>query len=115
MLNPWTHEELRQLIPKLKEKLDEMAAQETHEVRPMPPMTADEVREHMNALLDVATTRPLTTQECFMHGQLQCCFEMAIRAEMLGKKGRYFVIPVEKIDALLKEAGIHAPKGDAHA
>jgi hypothetical protein len=38
-----------------------------------------------------------------MSGQLLACFEQAIRAEMLGKKGRYFVMSEDQINGMMAE------------
>lgn len=102
---PWTHEELQAAIPKLEKGLDQIVAEEAeqgNEVKPLPAMTFEECREYFDRIMDIASERPLTKSECFIHGQLLCCFEMAVRAEMLGKKGRYFVFSQESIEQMLK-------------
>lgn len=52
-------------------------------------------------LVGHAAKRPLTQQECFVHGQLLAMFEQACWAKARGYKGRCYVIPEEKIDAIL--------------
>ena len=94
---PYTHEELQALIPQLKKKLDAIVAEQPHEVRPLPPMSVEEAKDYFYRLMDIAAERPLTQAECFVHGQLLSCFKMAVRAEMLGKKGRYFVFGEDEI------------------
>jgi len=97
---PWTREELQALIPKLKQEMADIEAEEPHEIRPLPPMTREEVMDYFYSLMDIAATRPLTSAECFIHGQLLCNYQHAVRAELLGKKGRYFVVSEDEIEKL---------------
>lgn len=85
------------MIPKLEKSIEDIAAGQPHEVRGLPPMTVEECENYFYGLMDLAAERPLTEAECFIHGQLMCCYRMAIKAEMLGKKGRYFVFSEEDI------------------
>lgn len=94
----WTQAELDVLIPKVEQRLAAMEEEWGQEVRGLGPMTPGECLDYLNRLLDHAVERPLTHQECFLHGQLMACYEMAVRAEMLGKKGRYFVVSEEQIN-----------------
>jgi hypothetical protein len=98
---PLTHDEVEALIPKLEKDLSEIEA-EQEDARPLPAMTAEESKDRLLRLIGLATTRPLTRSEGFLCGQLLACYEMAIRAEMLGKKGRYYVIGEGDIADLLR-------------
>lgn len=98
---PYTREELQSLIPQLKKKMDDIAAEQPHEVRPLPTMNIEECKDYFFRLMDIAAERPLTQAECFIHGQLLSCFQMAVKAEMLGKKGRYFVFGEDEIKNLM--------------
>lgn len=101
---PWTREQLNEMIPKLDALLAEAEASQEEEVKPMPPMTYDECFDFLLRLMDAAGERPLTQRECFMHGQLLAVFEQQVIAKTLGfKQGRYYVIPEEKLNELLKE------------
>jgi hypothetical protein len=97
---PLTHDEVEALIPILEEDLAAIEA-EHEDARPLPAMTAEESKGRLLRLIGVATTRPLTRSEDFLCGQLLACYAMAIRAEMLGKKGRYFVVSEDDIADLL--------------
>lgn len=99
---PWTHEELQALLPKLKQEMADIEVNEPH-IRPLPPMSLDEVMNYFDSLMDIAAERPLKPEECCIHGQLLCNYRHAIRAELLGKRGRYFVVGEEEIDKLVKE------------
>lgn len=101
---PWTHEELQVLIPKLEAKLKAVEDEEGGDVKPVPPLTKDECLDYFWRLMDSAAVRPLNKQEIFIHGQLLAQFEQAILAERLGKKGRYYVIPEDKIMGMLNDA-----------
>lgn len=72
------------------------------EVRPLSPMTVDEALDYLVRLIELASGRPLSERESILHGQLLACYEMAIRAEMLGKKGRYYVLSEDKIKAMME-------------
>lgn len=100
---PWTHEELQALIPELEREIAQTEAEQKEEVRPLPPMTVEEATQFFYRLMDIAATRPLTQRECFMHGQLLACFQYAVRAETLGKKGRFFVLSEEQINQMVEK------------
>lgn len=104
---PYTREQLDRMIPKVKALLarDEAAAIEDGigEITGMPPMTRDEALEFLSRLVAAGQERLLTRHEGFMHGQLMSVFEQAVRAEMLGKKGRYFVVSEEQIAKMTGE------------
>ena len=106
MRDPWTLKELQEKIPILrhvvKSRLEEDERQ--GDVKPLPPMTQEEVMELLLGLLDIASERPLTTDECFLHGQLLQQYKQAILATALGKKGRYYVVSEED---LRKQIGRH--------
>ena len=101
---PWTRAELDELIPPARARIDAaMAADEAEfgEIKPVGPMTHDECLDYFSRLLDVAQQRPLTGKECFLFGQLFQCFKQAVQAEMLGKKGRYYVVSAEQLAKVL--------------
>lgn len=97
---PWTREELKALIPVLDRELTN-AENEYRNVKPLPPMTVEECEQLHRGLLDIAGERALTMEECFMMGQILACYQSAVRAEMLGKKGRYFVVAEDQLNELL--------------
>jgi hypothetical protein len=109
----WTREEMRAMIPpiearvdELKARLDEAAADfAPGAVRPLPPMTVAEARDYLINLVQAAGSRCLTAEEEFLAGQLLACYEMAVRAETLGRPGRYIVIGEDDIAALMRKAG----------
>lgn len=68
--------------------------------RPLPPLTAEECLAHLDGLIELAGTRPLTRDEQFLLGQLHSQLRQAVRAEMLGKQGRYYVISEADLDRL---------------
>ena len=100
---PWTHEQIQALLPKLEKSLKETEASQEEEVRGLPAMTKEEAKDYIFRIMDYAAERPLTQREIFIHGQLLCCFEMAVMAETLGKKGRYFVVSEEHINKLMQQ------------
>jgi len=99
---PWTHEELEEMKAELSAALDK-TERERPEVRPLPPMTEGEALALLNALVGTAETRPLTGDEAFLHGQLLSCFRMAVRADTLGHKGRFFVISQDDVERLARK------------
>ncbi len=102
----WTRDELRALIPPIEARPDEAeAAFAPGAVRPLPPMTVAEARDHLLNLVQAAGSRCLTAAEEFLAGQLLACYGMAVRAETLGRPGRYIVIGEDDIAALMREAG----------
>jgi len=102
---PYTRAQLDAMIPKIEAQLkeEEAYAEEAGTINGMPPMTKEECVDYLGRLVDVGKERLLTRKECFMHGQLLAVFEQAIMAEMLGKKGRYFVISEDQIAKLTGE------------
>lgn len=109
MRTPWTREELEYLIPQLEEKLveDEQSQREDQlhgqdEVKPLPPMTMDECKDYIWRMMDAAKERPLTSRECFIFGQLLQALQQCVMAEMLGKKGRYYVVSEDQTVEILR-------------
>ena len=100
---PWTREELNALIPKIAQDLDKIEIDQGGNIKPLPPMTLAECGDLFSRLLDIAATRTLTNDECFMHGQLLSCYRHAVQAEMLGRKGRYFVVSEDEITSLMAD------------
>ena len=101
---PYSLDELRARIPSLKGKIEAHERDEAslgNDVRPCGPLTVAEARDLLLDLAGLAEERPLTRSELHLHGQLLCVYEQAVRAEMLGKKGRYFVIPESSLRNLL--------------
>lgn len=99
---PWTRQELDALLPKIEKRIAEAEAEQEEQVKPLPPLTVAECLEYFNRFMDIAAERPLTSRECFTHGQLLSQFQQATQAEMLGKKGRYYVINEANIVELLE-------------
>lgn len=98
--SPWTREELNELIvniEKAADKIEDEEAEFGNDIKPVPPLTKQEALDYLNSIIDIGSNRILTRQECFIHGQLLAQFEQSIIAEHLGKKGRYYVIPEEKV------------------
>ena len=93
---PYSLAELRAMIPRLEAGLAEIES-EFPNARPVPPLAADEVLELLHGLMGAAASRSLTRDEIFLHGQLLCSYKMAVQAETLGKKGRYFVVSEEDL------------------
>jgi hypothetical protein len=105
MRSPWTHEELAAMRSSLEASILETEAEEPN-IRGLPPMTEDEVKGLVLALIATAEHRVLTHEEVFLHAQLLAQFGMAICAKMLGKNGRYFVLSeadVERASSLQRE------------
>lgn len=91
MKPPYTLQELKALLPRIKKSLEKEEA-ENPDIKPLPPMTKDECLDCFSRLMDIAAQRPLTEGECFLHGQLLSVFESAIDAEGLGLEGRWFCV-----------------------
>ena len=104
---PSTMAELDALIPRLDASL--RRTEEAHPgIKGLPPLFRTECVERLNALAELATTRPLSQEEAFLHGQLCASLIQAVRAEILGQKGkRYYVVSEEDLARLLQ--------GDDHA
>jgi hypothetical protein len=75
-------------------------------IRPLPPLDEEESRAYIDGILDLAGERALTTDECFLMGQLMAAYCMAIEARMLGRKGRYYMISEADMEALKKRRRI---------
>jgi len=107
MNHAWTRTELEALLPKLQSSLrrdEEEAAAQGADLRGLPPMTKDEARHYIERLSDLAMERRLSLTEAMLFGGLLASFEMAVKAEMLGKKGaRYYVIEESQIADMLGE------------
>lgn len=104
----WTREQLNEMLPKMREELNQelekIEEEYNGEINGIPPLTTTEAIDYILRILDIASERPLTQKECFMHGQLLCVFKQAIQAETLGYKkagGRYFVVSDEDINKLM--------------
>lgn len=97
---PWTHEELQAMLPRVEaqlEKAEEEAKAEGATLKPLPPLTEEECKQYFWRLMDSAADRPLTLDECGLHGQLLAQYEQAVMARCLGKKGRYYVISEDNV------------------
>jgi len=101
MTSPWTHEELEEIKSRLKERIDRTEAEHPN-IRGLPPMALDEAKDLLLALASTAMERVLTEDEAFLHGQLVAAFGMAVRAETLGHRGRYYVISEQDIARVAK-------------
>lgn len=88
----WTQEELKQVRARLKAEVIAQESLAPADAKPLPPMTVDEARDWIGLILTIAEQWPLTPSEAHLHGQLLCIFMHAVRAETLGRRGRYFVI-----------------------
>lgn len=101
MNKPWTHEELRAMLPAARANLEKLEAEITEQdgadVKAVPPSTKEECMDYLWRLMDIAVERPLQRKEITLFGQLLAQFEQSILAERLGKKGRYYCIPEDKI------------------
>jgi hypothetical protein len=91
----WTFAELDEVLPRLRAHLDAVEANQEEHVQPLPAMTVAECREYLNRVIDCASERVLSQRECFVFGMLLANYQMAVTAEVLGKKGRYYVISEE--------------------
>lgn len=100
---PWTREELDQLIPKIEAQISEIEDTRDGPVKPLPVMTLEECMRFFLRMLDVAKRRALSDDECFLMGQLLACYRMAVRADMLGKQGRFYVVAEDDIAALMRK------------
>jgi hypothetical protein len=87
----WTHEELDAMLRTTEARLEKVEA-ETPNVRGLPPLAEEECFRYICSMLDLASERVLTLDECFLMGQLIAQYRMAVEARMLGRRGRYYVI-----------------------
>jgi hypothetical protein len=102
MRSAWTIEELDGLKHRLEKSINS-TEKEFPDLRGLPPMTEDEAKGMLLAFIDTATTRPLTVDESALCGQLVCQFRMAVQAQILGRKGRYYVFSEDDISKLMKK------------
>ena len=101
MKEPWTQEELEQLIPKLEAQM--RSVEEEHEnIKPVPPLTEQECIDYLCRLVEIGTQRILTDSEVFLHGQLLAQFRQSVIASTLHKRGRYYVIHEDEIKAQMQ-------------
>lgn len=99
---PWTQEQLDGFLSKLETEIVRVE-DENPNARPLPPMTVDECKGFFGRLLDIAHARALDAEECLLMGQLLAVFQFAVRAETLGKKGRFFVMSEEDVNNILQQ------------
>lgn len=102
---PWTNEQIQALVPILDDEMREIES-ECEGIRPLPAMLLDEARDLVLRFIHQAESRQLTNFEATIMGQLLSVFEQAVRADMLGKKGRYFVISEDDVTKMMEEKGI---------
>lgn len=98
----YTHDELRRISHQIDRHL-QATETEYPTARGVPPLTVAECLEHLDGLIDLAGVRVLTREEQFLTGQLHNQLRQAVRAEMLGYKGRYYVVDEETIARLTKD------------
>lgn len=97
----WTYEELEAMKAGLLEGI-ERTERENPNIRPLPPLEEGEARSLLQTLAETATYRLLTVDEEFLVGQLLSVFRMAVIADAMGKKGRYFVVSREDMERVAK-------------
>jgi hypothetical protein len=105
---PWTLAELQAMTPVIERRLQQVEAESGFVVKPLPPMTTQECLDHFGRLLDAAIARRLTDQERFVFEELLSVYRMAIRADVMGYKGRFFVLSEDDI----REAARRSQEGD---
>ena len=98
---PYTLDELRALLPRLRAEL--LAVLKHPSCRPLPPMLREEALDFIGRILTQARSEPLTAENHFLLGQLLSVFEQAIRAEMCGLKGRWYCISESTIQQMVEE------------
>jgi hypothetical protein len=101
---PWTLDEVREFLPVLKQRVEEHEAMDEN-IRPLPPMNGEECEEMFFRISELALERPLTLAEHCLLGQVMANYRFAIRAETLGKKGRYFVLSEDDITKMMQSDG----------
>lgn len=92
---PYTREEIDRMLPAFDGSEDPRLAEiqaEHPDARPLPPLSVQECQGYFYRLAELASRRPWTLRECFLHGQLLSVFQQAVRAETLGYTGRFFVL-----------------------
>jgi len=102
MQSPWTYEELERMKQSLSASLDQ-TEKDRPNIRPLPPLSEEEAIDLLNVLIGTAHRRTLTEDEAFLHGQLLSCFRMAVRADSLGRKGRFFVLRQDDFERLARK------------
>lgn len=100
----YTRDQLDNVLQKTKTEMEAFES-EFPTVRPLPAMTAEECEDMFDRLMDQAEQRPLTREECFLHGQIVTCFLHAVRAETLGKPGRYFCVSEDDVVSIVEASG----------
>jgi hypothetical protein len=85
---------------KRKESALNKAERESPDIRGLPPMSEEEARGLLVALMETAAVRVLTGPEAFLAGQLIVAHRMAVEARMLGRKSRCYVITEEDLAAM---------------
>lgn len=112
---PWTHDELQKLIPQLEAELKAEEDECDFELKPLPKLSQQECLDYFNRLMDTASERPLTNQECGLHGQLLCVFRQTVMAEMLGqgKDKRFMVVSEDDVARILKISDMEGSFFDA--
>lgn len=112
---PWTHEELEKLVPRIEKELDDTEAQYEGKVKPLPKLSQQECLDYFFRLMNIAAERPLTQEECFIHGQLLNVYRQTVMAEMLGKgkESRYMVISEDDMAQLLRMSDMEGSFFDA--
>ena len=106
MRSPYSHQELADMNASLKAQI-EQTEQEHPEVRALPPMSEPEARELLMSWIATARHRQITEGEAFLMEQLLSAFGMACRAEVLGYKGRYYVISEDRLIELTSRDDQH--------
>lgn len=104
MKEPYTLDQLREHLPELSNKLKkeiEEIEEEDERIRPLPPMTTDECLELLFRLVEIAKIRTFDCFESTLFGQLLANYRMAVQAETLGKRGRYYVMSEEDIQKIV--------------
>lgn len=97
---PWSVEEIERVAPKIRADLKKYEL-ENPDVKLLPPMTVEEATDFFLRYLNTATERPLTTAETLILSQLLSCYKQAVRAETMGKKGRYIVLSEDDINSMM--------------
>jgi hypothetical protein len=112
----WRREDLEALLPPIGAAIDErIAAYEAEhpDARCLPVLWSGDCRDYLARLMDLATTRPLSPAECFLHLQLLVRFEQAISRETSRRPRDHLVDPMEEEDEAtieeMREGGRDGP------
>jgi hypothetical protein len=107
---PWRPEDLAALLPPIGAFDEWMAAYkaEHRDVRWLPVLSSRECRDYLARLVVLATTRPLSPAERFLHGQLVTRFEQAVSRETSLRPRVETIDPMEAEDV---EATEKMPEG----